>query len=43
MITRDFKAYYTKDWENWILSWTCEADFVRWGLWATYNEEYKDE
>lgn len=43
MITRDFKAYYTKDWENWILSWTCEADFVRWGLWTTYHEEYKEE
>jgi len=42
MITRDFKAKYTKDWENWILDWECEADFVRWGLWSTYHEEYKE-
>ena len=43
MITREFKVKYTKDWENWILDWVCEADFIRWGMWSTYHEEYMDK
>ncbi len=43
IISRNFKAKYTRDWQNWILEWTCEADFVRWGLWSTYHQEYLDE
>ena len=42
-ITRDFKAKFTRDWEKWIIDWYCEANFVSWGMWSTYDQEYKDE
>ncbi len=43
MIKRPFKAKYTHDWEKWILDWECEADFVQWGLGASFGEEYLAE
>ena len=43
MITRGFKVKFTKDWEKWIVDWSCEDNFVSWGMWATYWQEYKDE
>ena len=43
IINRKFKAKYTRDWQKWALDWVCEANFVQWGMWATYEEEYLDE
>lgn len=40
MINREFKAKYTRDWQNWILDWVCEANFVQWGMWTTFNQEH---
>ena len=38
-----FKAHYTKDWENWILPWECEASFLEWGIMASFDQEYLEE
>lgn len=43
VINRKFKAYYTREWQNWILDWECEADFVRWGMATLYEQEYLAE
>jgi len=43
IINREFKAYYTKDWQNWILDWVCEANFVQWGMGTLFNQEYMEE
>lgn len=40
IINLPFKIYYTKDWQNRIIDWVCEANFVQWGMWTTFSQEY---
>ena len=40
IINLPFKIYYTRDWQNRIIDWVCEANFVQWGMWTTFSQEY---